>query len=517
MSFIDERVARLGFWITLLAVFFAAAPALYPGYWMGLEGFVPVLNAAQPGAVATIATQPDLWRGSGRATFLLIQPLMLLGASPTTAVRLTFVLALLLGGLGCYGWLRPRLGDRTAGLAALLYLLFPPFLATVYIRGSLSDALIVGLLPLVLAGIVNYVESHSPSAAAVVVLSLLWMWRIQAGLTVMATLLLLAYCLLVERSRLAALVVAATAAAGLASLIPLWSIQAPSPVNFPDHFVYFSQLFYGGWEIAPSVPGWQDGYPFQLGFAAIILSLVTLWVWRVRLIGDAPALLSRLLAFAFGGTLLLAFLSLNVSAPLWRLTGAGRLLTYPWQMLLLTAPLLAVSAGIVPMLIPTLQRAPLWLSLAGVVMLAGYPQLTTRYTQVEPPRLPAGVFGQRPDLLFLDARLFEDEAERTATLNVTWQVLHPLSFDYNVFFQAVTDTPDGETVLAQLDTQPRQGEEPATTWTPGSILTDTYQLDLPAQAPLGDVRYYFGYYDWRDNTRLPVNGGIDNKLILYGE
>lgn len=517
MKFIDERVARLGFWITLLAVLFAAAPALYPGYWMGLEGFVPVINAVQPGAVATIATQPDLWRGSGSATFLLTQPLMLLGASPTSAVRLTFVLALLLGGLGCYVWLRPRFGDRTAGLAALVYLLFPPFLATVYIRGSLSDALIVALLPLALAGITSHAESRSPSAAAVVVLSLLWMWRIQSGLTVMATLLLLAYSLIVERSRLAALVVVATAAAGLASLIPLWTTWAPSPVNFGEHFVYLNQLLYGGWEVAPSIPGWQDDYPFQLGFAALALSLVTLWVWRLRRVGGTLPPINRLLGFAFGATLVLVLLSLPVSAPLWQLTGADRLLTYPWQILLLTTPLLAVSAGSLPTLSPSLQRAPAWLALAGVVMLAGYPLLTTRYTQVEAPQPPVTVLGHRPELLILDTSMAEDAAARTATLNVTWQVLHPLDFDYNVFFQAVTATPEGEEVLAQLDTQPRQGEEPATTWTPGDILTDTYRLELPAQPPLEDVRYYFGYYDWRDGTRLPVDGGIDDKLILYGE
>lgn len=517
MSFIDERVARLGFWITLLGVLFAAAPAVYPGYWMGLEGFVPVVNAVQPGAVATIATQPDLWRGTGRATFLLIQPLMLLGASPTLAVRLTFVLALLLGGLGCYVWLRPRFGDRTAGLAALVYLLFPPFLATVYIRGSLSDALIVGLLPLALAGITSYADTRSPSAAAVVVLSMLWMWRIQAGLTVMVTLLLLAYSLIVERSRLAALVVVATAAAGLASLIPLWSTWAPSPVTFSDHFVYLSQLIYGGWEVAPSVPGWQDGYPFQLGFAALILSTVTLWVWRLRMIGGTLPPINRMLAFAFGGALVLVLLSLPIGAPLWQITGAERLLTYPWQILLLATPLFAVTAGSLPTVSPALQRAPVWLALAGVVILASYPLLTTRYTQVSAPQPPVTVFGQRPDLLIVDTAMREDADAQTATLDVTWQVLQPLDFDYNVFFQAVVPTASGEEVIAQLDTQPRQGEEPATTWMPGDILTDTYQLALPAQPPLNDVRYYFGYYDWRDGARLPVDGGIDDKLILYGE
>src|SRR5690606_27274376 len=127
-------------------------------------------------------TTPDVWRGTGRGAFLLTQPLMVLGATPVAAVRASFALALLLGGLGVYVWLHPRLGDRTAGLAGLAYLLLPPILATVYVRGSLADVLIVGLLPLALAGIASYTEGRTLTAAAVVVFSVLWMWRSQPGL-----------------------------------------------------------------------------------------------------------------------------------------------------------------------------------------------------------------------------------------------------------------------------------------------------------------------------------------------
>ena len=59
----------------------------------------------------------------------------------------------------------------------------------------------------------------------------------------------------------------------------------------------------------------------------------------------------------------------------------------------------------------------------------------------------------------------------------------------------------------------------------GTIYTDTYQLDLAdvADDTTGDTTgddeliYYFGYYNWDNGVRLPVNGGIDDKLIFYGE
>jgi hypothetical protein len=114
---------------------------------------------------------------------------------------------------------------------------------------------------------------------------------------------------------------------------------------------------------------------------------------------------------------------------------------------------------------------------------------------------------------------------------VTWQVLQPIAFDYNIFFQATIETNNEIVVLAQLDTQPRQGLEPATSWAVGTVMTDTYTLELPNTVlpntvlpntvlpntgAAGNVRYFYGFYDWRDGTRLPVDGGIDDKLILHG-
>jgi hypothetical protein len=57
---------------------------------------------------------------------------------------------------------------------------------------------------------------------------------------------------------------------------------------------------------------------------------------------------------------------------------------------------------------------------------------------------------------------------------------------------------------------------PATQWQPGAILGARYTLALPPEAQGANLRYYFGFYDWRDGTRLPVNGGLDDKLVFDG-
>ncbi|MBK8800093.1 MAG: hypothetical protein IPM07_29010 [Anaerolineales bacterium] len=74
-----------------------------------------------------------------------------------------------------------------------------------------------------------------------------------------------------------------------------------------------------------------------------------------------------------------------------------------------------------------------------------------------------------------------------------------------------------EQVVAQLDAQPLGDARPATSWQPGEVLTNTYVLDLSAAPPETPLTYYFGYYDWRDGSRLPVDGGRDDKLVLHGK
>ena len=170
-----ERPSRLGFWVVVLVGVLAWAPATYPGYWQSLEGYIPVFNVTQGGAIASVATSADLWRGAGSATFLLAQPFLLLGFAPVEAVRAVFVLAFVLGGLGVYAWLRPIYGDRAAGLSGVVYIFLPMVLATVYIRGSLSDAMILALLPLTLASTSAYASSRSPARPPS------WMYRSSAS------------------------------------------------------------------------------------------------------------------------------------------------------------------------------------------------------------------------------------------------------------------------------------------------------------------------------------------------
>ena len=517
---------RAGLAAILLLSTFAWAPATYPGYWQALEGFIPVFNVSQTNALAAVGIAPDFWRGIGRATFLLSRPFILFGAEPTTSIRIGFILCFLLGSLGCYSWLQPRFGDRAAGLAGVVYLFTPTLLATIYIRGSLSDAMIIALLPFSLAGLASYTQTRSLSGAGIAVLSILWIWQTQAGLALFCTLLLLAYALLVERSWLAMLIVAISGIAGITSLLPIWQIRAASPILFFDHFVYFFQLFRHEWQQAPSIAGWQDSFPFQLSVVALLYALLyALLSWRPQIMQSAANQreVRRLWLFCSGGIILFTLLMLPWSAFLWQWSQAARLLTYPWQLLVLTVPLWAVAAGALSTTDHLFRQTPLWIVLLSAVVLNSYPYLRAEHTSITAPEKPFATIGEDVNIVkivILDAVLTENRQPRSAELTLRWQSLQPLSADYNIFFQAVHSEQGGESVVVQqIDRQPLQQGPPATIWHPGQIFTETYPLDLSALDIADDevLQYYFGFYDWRDGVRLPMNQGLDDKLIFHGE
>lgn len=505
---IEAGSSRLGFWAVVLLGIFAWAPALYPGYWQAVEGFAPVFNVVEISPIAHIAVTADLWRGTGGDAFLLARPLLILGLAPTAAVRASFILMLILGGLGIYSWLRPRLDDRAAGLAGLLYMLLPPVLATVYWRGSLSDAVILGLLPMALAGVSSYAANRSLTGSASAVIALLWMWRAQAGLALGASLLLLGYVWLVERNGWGLILVSVSSVAGAISLWPAWSLQALAPVPFNEQFLSLYQLL---------GVGDQNGFSLQIGFAALALATITVWYWGSGAAGRVAPDLRRLFLFcAIGSGLLVAF-TLNGSALFWQWTGAERVLTYPWQTILLAAPLLAALAGGLPALNSQFRAPALWATLVTLTVLSSYPLLRADFTQINPPLSPVAVFGPHHNLVILDAELTELADPPQAELRLVWQVLQPLAIDYNIFFQAQTGDPATPQVIAQLDTQPLDGNRPASTWRPGEILTHTYRLDLADLEATPDLRYVFGYYDWRDSQRLRLTNGFDDKLVFYGQ
>ena len=177
--------------VLLLLSLFAWAPLLYPGYLQVHSGFLPVFNLADLAAssnklrwLPTIGVTPDLLRGEGPLAYwlaLLLRPF----AGDIGAVKGIFAFSILAGGLGVAAWTRRSLAgwadrrditERTAVLAAVVFMLWPPLLATVYVRGALAEAVLMGLVPWALWGVsgVRCAGVHEVPQRSVVEVAMIW-------------------------------------------------------------------------------------------------------------------------------------------------------------------------------------------------------------------------------------------------------------------------------------------------------------------------------------------------------
>ncbi len=94
-------------------------------------------------------------------------------------------------------------------------------------------------------------------------------------------------------------------------------------------------------------------------------------------------------------------------------------------------------------------------------------------------------------------------AGEVLSLTVYWQATAAPPADYTAFVHLLD--PAGE-VVAQVDRPPRNGWYPTSFWMPGEVVTDTFDLPVPASASPGEYRLVCGMYAWPDLARLPVLG-----------
>ena len=109
------------------------------------------------------------------------------------------------------------------------------------------------------------------------------------------------------------------------------------------------------------------------------------------------------------------------------------------------------------------------------------------------------------------------QPDQTVSLTLYWRPGAPVSRDATVF----THLLDASGILqGQVDSQPLRGALPTTTWSPGAIIADRYDIRISHEAPAGDYRITFGMYMLQDLQRLKAVGQEgnlpDNQVMIKG-
>jgi hypothetical protein len=483
----------------------------------------------------------DLFRGSGSLPYVVAEGFRWLGMGAPQAVMASYATSFLVAAWAMYRWTRDWLGQEAALLAATLYTYLPYHLMVVFVRGDLSEAWVLALLPVMFWAAHGLCSKRRRGASLLLtLLALALLCSTNLGLALLALPVLVGYVWMGGSvgspwgvvSTLASIVVVTV-------LARTWAANYASPIAFEDHFPHLFQFLSPAWNAGGQVSDWLNSVPLQIGLAALGLGLlsVILLCLKPKFASEASPPGRRLALdrsrrllwywLVVGGIAFLLMLS-----PLrfvWHISGWSHLLTYPWQMMGLSGLALAVLGGSVIALDLRLQAALVRVGLVTFVILASYNFLIPRFLDfnidftpegkvshihdMNPRQAPLAILGDN-QVALLDFRL-EGPLRHGATvrLNVLWQALRPLEEDYMVFVHVV----DGEeTIWGQRDTEPLNGDYPTSLWGEGEIVADRYEFRIDLDGPREGYGLAIGMYEADTGERLPLVGG-ETRWVVRGE
>ncbi len=97
-----------------------------------------------------------------------------------------------------------------------------------------------------------------------------------------------------------------------------------------------------------------------------------------------------------------------------------------------------------------------------------------------------------------------------------WRALLPMDTSYTVFVQAIDEA---GLKAGQVDRLPCDGGCPTSTWRPGDLVGERYDLPIDALASPGRYQIIAGMYDLSTGERLPVvdpQGSASSNYLLLG-
>lgn len=501
----EELTRRAG--IVVLAVLSAivVAPLAQPGWPAVQVGVLPILRL-----MGAELPQNTLLAGDTRWIYVLADALTSVGLAPAEALKFLGAGAIVAGAFGAYALIAQTWGPASGLLAGAFFLFLPTQLNLRFVQGVPGDAWFWAFGLWAAWGLARPEQVRGLVVGLLLLCVTLLTWPAATVLAV-PPLILLAGNGWWRGGRWRWLVGGWLAGILLVTVVR-WPGAEAGTVLYPF------QLLSAAWpEATPSQ--WVQGGTYSLGLLAVVGALFVA-VLQFDRDNDAerknggmeetppsthPYMQTSVLIIAMAVALALV----SLIPPAARLVAA---LGGTSLVVALASLLLALTAARLPVVMPALRTIP-WLAvLVGLIALRGYGLLDV-------PTLDAGTIPQKPHLaafsapgqdatfLLLDINTDGQPKPGSAvTVETHWQALRPAPRNYTAFVHLVA--PDGAIVVQADRLLLTQDERPSTQWGAGELVTESYTLDVPADAPPGPYTVRTGLYLVETLERLPrVEGG----------
>jgi hypothetical protein len=146
-----------------------------------------------------------------------------------------------------------------------------------------------------------------------------------------------------------------------------------------------------------------------------------------------------------------------------------------------------------------------------------------RFHEIEiVPRVEAGVpnpvhfnLGNRIALVGYNMDRRTASPGETIHLTLYWQALAKMEENYSVFTHVLGEE---NRIWAQHDSWPQDGDAPTSTWEPGQVIADEYELTINPDTPPDVYDVEIGLYlaETGDRLRIVGEGGrlLDDRVLL---
>ncbi len=375
MQFLTTLKRRLETWridpyiiMVLLLASVATRPIWQDGYWWGAHDarhsvyFLVEFDRAIQDGVWWPRWSPDFCFGYGYPFFNIYGPLasyigeffhLVCNLEFVPAVKMVWALTFLLSGVTMYLFAKRIMGKQAGLIAGVLYVYFPYRMADAYVRASLAESVALIFFPLVLWGFYEVTTRPRFRHIALTGIAYAGLMITHQSLTFLLSLIVAAYVMMIVISDLirtskdwrgAAMIiierllpVAGAVAIGLGLSAIFWipallefkyvrlDQWTGAHYDFHDNFVQFYQLFSPEWNVGPD----YKTPPLQIGVVPIILFIFS-W-FALPSIRDRER--RRHLLFFQILTLVLVFMMLPISMPVWNVIPIASMVQFPWRLL----------------------------------------------------------------------------------------------------------------------------------------------------------------------------------------
>jgi len=274
--------------------------------------------------------------------YLMVGYLHALGLPVLTALKLLCISVFFLGSFGMYLWTKPYFGAAGAFLSATLYMFVPYHFVDIYVRGALPEFAALALLPFLFYAIDLSFSSDRPlrgvAICAVSSAAIILTHNLSALMIAPFAMAYFVWCSISVKAPLQRILFACAGpllGAGLSAFYWLPVLMEKKYLGnltsvisggnrYFDHFVRIPQFFSPQWGFGNS----RNGMSFQIGYILLACAIIAL---LSMIFSRSSFKKFGFISFVLG--LAGIFMTMPLSAPLYRLMPVFEFVQFPWRFL----------------------------------------------------------------------------------------------------------------------------------------------------------------------------------------